>query len=47
MKVFTLSKRACVRLTRRLRVDMHKVDKRGVSFDDLGGRSEIMKRAEE
>jgi len=46
-KVFTLSKRACVRLTRRLRVDMHKVDKRGVSFDDLGGRSEIMKRAEE
>jgi hypothetical protein len=46
-KVFTLSKRACVRLTRRLRVDMHKVDKRGVSFDDLGGRSQIMKRAEE
>jgi hypothetical protein len=46
-KVFTLSKRACVRLTRRLRVDMHKVDKRGVSFDDLGGSSQIMKRAEE
>lgn len=46
-KVFTLNKRACVRLTRKLRLDMHKVDKRGVSFDDLGGRSEIMKRAEE
>jgi hypothetical protein len=46
-KVFTLSKRACVRLTRKLRDDMHKVDKRGVSFDDLGGRSQIMKRAEE
>ena len=46
-KVFTLSKRACVRLTRRLRVDMHKVDKKGVSFEDLGGRSQIMKRAEE
>ena len=46
-KVFTLSKRACVRLTRRLRVDMHNVDKKGVSFEDLGGRSKIMKRAEE
>jgi len=46
-KVFTLTKRACVRLTRRLRLDMHKVDKKGVSFDDLGGRSQIMKRAEE
>ena len=46
-KVFTLSKRACVRLTRRLRMDMHKVDKKGVSFEDLGGRSKIMKRAEE
>ena len=46
-KVFTLSKRACVRLTRRLRVDMHNVDKKGVSFEDLGGRSQIMKRAEE
>jgi hypothetical protein len=46
-KVFTLSKRACVKLTRRLRMDMHKVDKKGVSFEDLGGRSQIMKRAEE
>lgn len=46
-KVFTLSKRACVRLTRKLRVDMHNVDKKGVSFEDLGGRSQIMKRAEE
>jgi len=46
-KVFTLNKRACVRLTSKLRLDMHKVDKRGVSFDDLGGRSQIMKRAEE
>ena len=45
-KVFTLSKGACVKLTRRLRRDMHKVDKKGVSFEDLGGRSRIMKRAE-